>query len=178
MLTYRICAMDDDDPTGDTCDGVVCTDDRYETVSGPAPFTCHSRDRDDDPLNDVAAGGSCLEEPWPRTVLGTLNDGTADGSVQDDVDYYIVNARRGQWVSAYLMSPPTDDIVDVRLRLLAPTGDVLDGDVATAQSHPSAAWQSDRDGTVTVEVSRGEFSAPAGGYELHVDLFTSEEGAE
>jgi hypothetical protein len=177
LFTYRICAMDDDDPAGDVCDGVICTDDLFETLSGPAPFNCLATNVDND-LNDVAAGGACLEEPWPRAVTGTLNDETAAGSMADDYDYYIVQARRGQWVSAYLLSTATDDIGDARLRLLSPAGDLLDGDVSGPELYPSAAWQADRDGTVTIEVSRGEFSVPSGAYELHVDLFLPEGDAE
>ncbi len=182
LLTYRICALDDDDKTGDTCDGVTCSDDLVETVSGPAKepeqFVCRATNVDNDDLNDVAAGGACLESPWPRVITGTLEDGARSEAPADDYDFYVVSVRKGEWLTAYLLTTPTDPIGDARLQILSADGVTLDGDSSSPSSFPSVAWFAEADGYVTVEVSRGEFSAASGTYELHVDVFSPEGGAE
>ncbi|MFM2153273.1 MAG: hypothetical protein RL199_1708 [Pseudomonadota bacterium] len=178
LVTYRFCAMDDDDPTGDTCDGVICTDDQVQFVIGPPnetePFVCRATNVDNDDLNDVAAGAACLEEPWPLTITGTLSGGASDGSVRDEVDFYVVDVPKDSWLTAYILQPPFDALGDARLQIYSHAGDVLDA--SETSLHPSVAWQADRAGIVSIEVTSGALSAASGTYELHVDVFGPEGG--
>jgi hypothetical protein len=103
-----------------------------------------------------------------------LNDGTSPGSIRDDVDYYVVEVPKGAWLTAYILQPSEDALGEAGLQLYSYTGDVLDA--SDPGLHPSVAWQADRAGLVSIEVTSGGPAASTGAYELHVDVFALEGG--